>query len=1213
MEISLKKKKLLPSSIFIELIILFYLFIYTKSQVDLNYTIIQEEINDTLFNLNVSDLNETGGIVVCPPQEPYCFQISNLRDQASNFTLYEKFFSRVNMSEECQLKVNESKYEIAVLKFDLPINISLSEGHLRKVTYVDYQFFLIKDDSIKTFIEGVNLTDTNCTNCTNCTEFNGTFFEEINETEYNFTESDFTNITEDEFINYTIINDTVFLLINNSFYREYNCYNETWRNDTYILNIRNLSEICFEGNETQITILNPLYLTRKAQNYWLEVKEQTGYDAFDPTCGFYKQFCLQYTHDRNHRSYDVTPEQRRKQLFLGNMRLCPNECTYMGIDSGQWSAVCSCPYHYFNLSNINDLSFEDYQLFMYDEDDFYSRHTDSIHSIDVAKCDKIIFSRSGFRKNYISYVVLGFALVVIISFIVLLIAGRGRILNVIELIYNSNITIACSLKKSKHHILLDDLDSDDEIYDNDNNNYNIPDNFDKYEEMSCDGLIWDEKQSYRKEQQQLMNISYSNPSYSKDYKRNIKKNMYNKIKYQDNDESFGHLTQISFDYSEYANPPKKQNTRIVEKRVTVHLGPKDLREVVLKGQGGYNVQGLPINSNLNTITLQNRNLYYPGQGQGYLRDQFIERTNQRELKYQKELDNLILELERRREIERDRELEELLERYRRYRGLGVEYGVVGAGGGGVVNIGEGGRGGMINIGTGGPGGINISGGGGAGADININSGNPDYDYQGLQKKYNYDLEELLRLKDLLEKKKAEGRGGKNVKGGGGNYDKDLDLLSHLIKQREEIQDEQNINLKMKSKNSRDQQINGFNKVQENELRQMRYQLEREKRQKQLINEQNFKREKQRIQNEITKSRQTNSYMANSCNEFINRKVNYNYNGEEIIDDSASDTGCCGSCCAEENTCCGGMCDFCGCCGYVKGPSPMIALKMGSVFSDHEFLAMSFKNSLVYDRRSFCQYYLSLLNLKQPLFFLINADRSTEFSSFHVSYKAVTIIVFSMEIMIYFFYNIVLFGSLGVTRVFNGSMTFRRRVIYGSILFPVCLFTVSIMQFLVYFYPNVKLSEIKIMCFNSLLVNTKNKVRPNNFRAFLYSEPDDGVSAEVDIAPKIEGEELNEQMRAEKHHLRDEIKSLSCCILTSIIVSFIVLLGVFFFVWYITAGFGAIYKNTQGHWAINVAITFALANLFEFIYCLIPAAFRHCGTIKGRKPGCWIIARILTVI
>ena len=203
-----------------------------------------------------------------------------------------------------------------------------------------------------------------------------------------------------------------------------------------------LSLTSFYSNNLLVYL--PLYTTDTLKNKILSVSGQNpskdmsdliNYDIFNPNSDFYNDLCSTMTFSilpediysqESVQNLDITLEQRKNYYFPGNLELCPNSCSYLGIDKSTLSSICQCSLEYFDTSEHND-----YNSFDFDENDFYKSDKDIYFSMDTLKCLKLPFSSKGAKNNYGFFIVIFLAVVIIICFVLLILFGKKYIKKVL--------------------------------------------------------------------------------------------------------------------------------------------------------------------------------------------------------------------------------------------------------------------------------------------------------------------------------------------------------------------------------------------------------------------------------------------------------------------------------------------------------------------------------------------------------------------------------------------------------------------------------------------------------------------------------------------------------------------------------------------------------------------------------------------------------------
>ena len=205
-----------------------------------------------------------------------------------------------------------------------------------------------------------------------------------------------------------------------------------------------------------------------------------------------------------------------------------------------------------------------------------------------------------------------------------------------------------------------------------------------------------------------------------------------------------------------------------------------------------------------------------------------------------------------------------------------------------------------------------------------------------------------------------------------------------------------------------------------------------------------------------------------------------------------------------------------------------------LYNDEEINNFSYKLALEYDKRSFCEYYISLLKTKNIIIFSFYTN--TDYNS-----KIIKIDLFFINFVINYSVNALFFNDDTMHKIYEeqGSFNFiyqLPQIIYSS---------------LISFVLNLLL-ELLALSEGNILKFKKNKDKSN----LTQREKD-----------------LNNKLRIK--------------FIFYFIISFILLL----FFWYYLSTFGAIYVNTQSHLIKDTLISFGLSLISPFGIHLLPGMFR----------------------
>ena len=228
------------------------------------------------------------------------------------------------------------------------------------------------------------------------------------------------------------------------------------------------------------------------------------------------------------------------------------------------------------------------------------------------------------------------------------------------------------------------------------------------------------------------------------------------------------------------------------------------------------------------------------------------------------------------------------------------------------------------------------------------------------------------------------------------------------------------------------------------------------------------------------------------------------------------------------------------------------------YNDEEINTLDYELALKYDKRTYCQYYTSLLKTKH--IFIYTFYNNNDYNSKIIKYDL-------------FFINFAIFYTVNAL-FFNDDTMHKIYVDQGSYNF-------------IYQLPQIICSSLISGVLNAL------------FKFLALSQSNilnlKKIKVKSDLDKKIN--DLNNKL---------EIKWISFFIL-----SFILLL----FFWYYLSAFGAIYRYTQIHLIKDTLISFGLSLIYPFGIYLLPGLFRipSLSNINNKKSYCYKISLIIQMI
>ena len=235
------------------------------------------------------------------------------------------------------------------------------------------------------------------------------------------------------------------------------------------------------------------------------------------------------------------------------------------------------------------------------------------------------------------------------------------------------------------------------------------------------------------------------------------------------------------------------------------------------------------------------------------------------------------------------------------------------------------------------------------------------------------------------------------------------------------------------------------------------------------------------------------------------------------------------------------------------------IKNDSIFTIQEINSMNYKQSSKYDKRNFTEIYYSFLNMKQPIFFLLNYYPINEDKIIRVKFNTLKIIIFCYEVMIYLLIYSSFFGSKTISKIYFGDFNFGKKCVLGIIIAPFAMILKSLVYFFTFGLMNKKITNIKITN-----IEIESKIEERN---------DEKDTKENDKLKKLIDEAI------------DFFKKQLYILLG---VSIIILL----FDWLLVSSFCSVYNNSQVEFFISILACYLFSNIFSFIYCLVPTTFRY---------------------
>ena len=224
------------------------------------------------------------------------------------------------------------------------------------------------------------------------------------------------------------------------------------------------------------------------------------------------------------------------------------------------------------------------------------------------------------------------------------------------------------------------------------------------------------------------------------------------------------------------------------------------------------------------------------------------------------------------------------------------------------------------------------------------------------------------------------------------------------------------------------------------------------------------------------------------------------------------------------------------------------------FNDYELNSLYYKNALQYDKRTFLQYYISLLRAKHP--FLFGFCPLDDYNS-KVVKKSIFLLFFSMIYTIngFFFLNKSMIHKIYID---GGKYSFELQILYSFIL--------SHIFYLLIQY--IFLSEKSIL--------------------------------------EIKNEETSDKAA-------DKVDDVKRCLIIKYILFYIFGTLFLIFCWYYLSSFGAVFQNTQIYLIKNSLLSLAISFIYPFIINIIPGLLRNISLTSGNKEWLYRISQLIQFI
>ena len=216
------------------------------------------------------------------------------------------------------------------------------------------------------------------------------------------------------------------------------------------------------------------------------------------------------------------------------------------------------------------------------------------------------------------------------------------------------------------------------------------------------------------------------------------------------------------------------------------------------------------------------------------------------------------------------------------------------------------------------------------------------------------------------------------------------------------------------------------------------------------------------------------------------------------------------------------------------------------FNDYELNSLAYKQALQYDKRSFFQYYISLLRTKHPLLF--SFCPLNDYNS-----RIIKISIFLLFFSIIYTINGFFFLDTSIIhKIYEnaGKYNLELPILYSFIL-----------------------SHIFYILIKYIFLSERNLA------------------------------EIKNEENADK--AADKVDDIKRCLIIKYISFYVIGTLLLIFCWYYLSSFGAVFQNTQVYLIKNMIISLALSFIYPFIINIIPGIFRILSLSSDNKDKSWL--------
>ena len=226
------------------------------------------------------------------------------------------------------------------------------------------------------------------------------------------------------------------------------------------------------------------------------------------------------------------------------------------------------------------------------------------------------------------------------------------------------------------------------------------------------------------------------------------------------------------------------------------------------------------------------------------------------------------------------------------------------------------------------------------------------------------------------------------------------------------------------------------------------------------------------------------------------------------------------------------------------------------YNDYELNSFDYRKAIIFDKRTFCQYYLSLLKVKNPILFSFCPIKD---------YNSMIIksCIFSLSFSIFYATNFSFFDDEIMHDIYEVGGKYD----------------------IMYFIPKITISFVASYFITNII-------------KFIFLSERNIIQVRQQISVSLA------QTISEKSKKNIIIKYII------FFISGLIFLGFF---WMLLSSFGAVYPNTQMFIFKNALISFAMSLIFPFFIIIFPSIFRVCSLNSKNSECIYKVSKFLQLL